>query len=177
MTLPASERERLRQYLVEQAAAKTVEELIERVEAGMAELSAAARAIPAGRFGERPPGDAWSPLDCLRHAVYWNSEVARGVLHAALTGEVVMGPVPAGALPPEDAGVPFEPEALLEVQAQANASLYEHVRAAEPGAFLDVRWEHPFFGALNWREWLLFLRLHALDHARQLAAMREALGA
>ncbi|WP_322818633.1 DinB family protein [Tepidiforma sp.] len=177
MTLPASERERIRAYLVEKAGTSSVEELIERVEAGMAELCAAAEAVPRDRFGERPPGEEWSPLDCLQHTVHWNSEVARAVLHAALTGEVVAGPIPAGALPPDDAGVPSEREALIEAMRQANVSLYEHVRAADPGSFLEVRWEHPFFGMLNWREWLLFLRLHALDHARQLTAMRDALRA
>lgn len=177
MTLPASERERIRADLVEKAGASSVEELIARVEAGMAELVEAAEAVPKERFGERPPGEDWSPLDCLRHVVHWNSEVARAVLHAALTGEVVGGPIPAGALPPDDAGVPSERDALLDAMTQSNASLYEHVRAADPGSFLEVRWEHPFFGMLNWREWLLFLRLHSLDHARQLTAMRDALGA
>jgi len=168
MTMPESERVRIREYLVAQAASRSIEELIERVEGGMAELFAAARAIPAERYGEHPPGDAWSPMDCLAHAVGWNLQVATAVLHVALTGER-----PENG-PPE---LPRDRDRLLEAQAAGNASLYEHVRAADPGAHLEVRWEHPFFGQLNWREWLLFLRLHALDHGRQLAGMREALGA
>ncbi|GIW13022.1 MAG: hypothetical protein KatS3mg062_0461 [Tepidiforma sp.] len=168
MTMPEAERERIRQYLVEQAGSKSIEELIARVEDGMQQLAAAARSIPAERFEEHPAGDEWCPMDCLAHVVSWNAWTATAVLHAALTGEV-----PAGE-PPELAR---DRDALLKEQERSNASLYEHVRAADPGAFLDVRWEHPFFGMLNWREWLLFLRLHALDHARQLAGMREALGA
>jgi hypothetical protein len=36
--------------------------------------------------------------------------------------------------------------------------------------------EHPFFGPLNWRETLLFMRLHDLDHAGQLKQIAAALG-
>lgn len=168
MTMPASERERIRQYLLEQAAGKGTEELIERVEEGMRELRAAALAIPPERYGDRPPGDEWCPADCLGHVVEWNLRVARAVLHAALTGELPAdGPVE----------LPGDRDGMLAAHDEGIASLYEHVRAADPGAFLELRWEHPFFGPLNWREWFLFLRLHAKDHARQLAAMREALGA
>ena len=35
--------------------------------------------------------------------------------------------------------------------------------------------EHPFFGPLNWRETLLFMRLHDLDHAGQLKQIAAAL--
>jgi hypothetical protein len=64
---------------------------------------------------------------------------------------------------------------LLARHSEAIESLYAHVREADPSAFLDVKWSHPFFGDLNWREWLLFLRIHTKDHARQLASMTAAL--
>ena len=35
--------------------------------------------------------------------------------------------------------------------------------------------EHPMFGPLNWRETLLFMRLHDLDHAGQLGKIAAAL--
>jgi hypothetical protein len=47
-------------------------------------------------------------------------------------------------------------------------TLFEHVRRADPQAGLDVMIEHGMFGQLNWREILLFTRLHDLDHAGQL---------
>ena len=80
----------------------------------------------------------------------------------ALTGEM-----PAR----EDADLPPEVEPALTKHAEAIDSLYAHVRDADPAAFLDVKWKHPMFGDLNWREWLLFIRIHSKDHARQLAAM------
>ncbi|WBL36127.1 hypothetical protein O0235_00430 [Tepidiforma flava] len=70
MTMPASERERIRQYLVEQAASKGTEELIERVEEGMRELRAAALAIPPERYGDRPR--AMSGARRIASATWWS---------------------------------------------------------------------------------------------------------
>jgi hypothetical protein len=42
-------------------------------------------------------------------------------------------------------------------------------------ACLEATIAHPFFGALNWRETLLFMRLHDLDHTGQLAKVAGAL--
>jgi hypothetical protein len=54
--------------------------------------------------------------------------------------------------------------------------LFARVREANGDEHLDVTWEHPMFGPLNWREWLLFLRIHDLDHARQIQAVTQTLG-
>jgi DinB superfamily len=54
-------------------------------------------------------------------------------------------------------------------------ALFERVRRADPTAHLDRTIDHPMFGPLNWRETLLFLRLHDLDHAGQLQKIATAL--
>ena len=54
-------------------------------------------------------------------------------------------------------------------------TLFARVLAADPAAHLERVIEHPFFGELNWREALLFLRLHDLDHAGQLQKIASAL--
>ncbi|MCE7927952.1 MAG: DinB family protein [Dehalococcoidia bacterium] len=153
---------RIRSYLQSQAAEKSVEDLIARVEEGMKELAEAALAINPGARTTVPRGETWSPEDCLRHATGSDIHCARQILHVACTGELPGGEeqAPAGTF-----------EEMLASHREALDSLYVHVREAGAGAFLDVKWEHPFFGELNWREWLLFLRIHAKDHARQLAAM------
>jgi hypothetical protein len=62
--------------------------------------------------------------------------------------------------------------ALLE---RDRSALFERVRTAHPMACLEATIAHPFFGALNWRETLLFMRLHDLDHTGQLAKVAGAL--
>lgn len=154
--------DRIRSYLQQQASQRTIDELIERVQEANDELAIAARAVPEASLSVIPPGDEWTPMDCLRHAASSNMHVAQQVLFAALEGTLP------SAGEPE---LPADREAVIAAHAEAIDSLYEHVRAADPGANLDLKWKHPFFGDLNWREWLLFLRIHARDHARQLAAM------
>ena len=159
-----AERESLRGYLQQQAAKRTVEELVTRVQESVDAVAVAARAVPPNRLAELRPGEGelWTPVDCLRHVVEWNRLVAQQVLYVALSGELPG----VGEAPP----LPTTVEELLAVQAEAFDSLYAHVREAEPNAYLDVTWEHMFFGRLNWREWFLFMRVHCLDHATQLQA-------
>lgn len=168
MTNPqAAEFERIRGYLQQQAAEKTIAELFERVKEGMGELIESARSIPPAIIASNPPGDDWSPMDCLRHAVQSNLQVAEDVLHVALTGDRPGGPEP---------DLAADREALIAAQEASLESLWAHISEADPQSNLHVTWPHPFFGELNWREWLIFLRIHAKDHSRQLNTMREALG-
>jgi len=51
------------------------------------------------------------------------------------------------------------------------------VLQADPQAHLDIVWGHNEFGNMNWREWLLFARVHTLDHARQMQAIAAVLTA
>lgn len=156
------EQQRIRGYLQAKAAEYSTEELIARVEEGLAELLAAARAITPAAFGTAAAEGEWTPAECLDHVARACSVNATEVLHVALTGEL-----PAAWEPEIAEGQ----EALCEHLRGTFDSLYAHIREASPLAFLEVRWPHPFFGELNWREWTLFLRIHCKDHARQVAEM------
>ena len=162
MSFPPDVIERGRAYLKSKAAELSTEEIVAKVEAALGKAHAAAEAIPAERFDVPPSEGEWSGEECLRHLVEWDVRNAQQVLYVALSGE----------MPPE-AGVelPAGRDALLARHREAIDSLFAHVREAAPDAFLDVMWEHPFFGALNWREWLLFLELHNRDHGGQLQAI------
>lgn len=153
-------------YIRSQAAQKTIDQLIERVQLGVDGLHAAANAIPESLL-DVDADDGWTARQCLHHAVASNLQNARQILYVAHTGE----------LPgPENADVPEARGEALAAHQEGLESLYEHARAADPDAFLDTTWRHQFFGDLNWREWLIFLRVHCLDHTGQLNAMRERLG-
>lgn len=161
MTLPAEIVEAGRRYLERDATALSVDEVIARVDTAAGRLRDAAMGVPEGSF-EASRADGWSARECLAHVVGWNMRNAQQILYVALSGE----------LPPEaEPEVPAERGEALAKHQEALDSLYVHVRDAEPEGFLYVRWEHPFFGELNWREWLLFLELHCIDHAGQLTAM------
>ncbi|MGI8927166.1 MAG: DinB family protein [Tepidiformaceae bacterium] len=164
-TVMDPEQQRIRGYLQQQAQ-KPIEDLIARVEEGVAELEAAARAVEPEALDATVAGETWTPMDCIRHSTGSNIHGARQILYAAHTGELPADPTPTPGGGREEA---------LAAQREAMDSLYAHVRDANPEAYLELKWEHPFFGDLNWREWLIFLRIHSKDHARQLQTMSGAL--
>jgi hypothetical protein len=167
------EQQRIRSYLQAQGATQTPGEIIAKVEAAMADLARAARAVPTARFAERPEPEEWSANEVLAHVIAADTYFGGGII-AILEGR------PA---PPRGGGRGMEnaplrsADAWLEILGRQRATLFERVRAADPAARLDVTIEHPFFGPLSWRETLLFTRLHDLDHAGQLGKIAAAFGA
>jgi len=157
-----AEAQRILGYLQQQAAEKSTEELISRVTEAVHEIHESAITVPPARREIVPEGDEWSPGNALRHLVGSNIHVSTQILHVALTGEL-------GGSEEQPPTGSFEE--VIARHDEAMESLFAHVREADPGANLNVKWRHPFFGDLNWREWLIFLRIHCRDHARQIAAM------
>jgi len=167
------EQKRIRGYLQAQGAKQTPAEIIAKVEAAMADLATAARAVAPARFAERPEPEEWSANEVLAHVVAADGYFGGGVV-AILEGR----PAPPRG---EGRGIENAPRRAagewLEILGRQRGSLFDRARAADPGAKLDVTIEHPFFGPLNWRETLLFTRLHDLDHAGQLGKIAAAFGA
>jgi hypothetical protein len=167
------EQQRIRGYLQAQGAKQTPVEIIAKVEAAMADLAKAARAVPIARFAERPEPEEWSANEVLSHVVTADRYFGGGIV-AVLEGR---------AAPPRGGGRGVENAPLrtvdewLDILRKQRTMLFDRVRAADPAARLDVTIEHPFFGPLNWRETLLFTRLHDLDHTGQLGKIAVAFGA
>jgi len=167
------EQRRIRSYLKAQGAKLSPGEIIDKVNAAMADLRAAAATVPSDRFGERPAPEEWSGNDVMTHVIDAGRSFGDRIV-GVLDGVPVASPPrhgPRESAPPRHTAEEWS--ALLEGDRTA---LFERVRRADPGAHLDGPIEHPFFGALNWRESLLFLRLHDLDHAGQLQKIAAALG-
>jgi len=166
------ERERIRGYMQAQAAKLSPAALVDKVRAAMAELAEAARAVPAARFGERPAPAEWSGNEVMAHVVHADAWFGGGIL--AILGD---RPLPPRGQGQGAEGAPLRTaDAWLATLARARDALFAQVLAVEAGARLERTIEHPFFGPLNWRETLLFTRLHDLDHAGQLRKIVTALG-
>ena len=167
------EQQRIRSYLVAQAAKLTPAAMVEKVEAAMADLRAAAVAVPPGRFAERPEPAEWSGNEVMAHVVVADGYFGGGICRL-LRGQPSVGR-------PEGRGIEGAPlraaEAWYAILAGQREDLFATVRAADPGAAPDQRIDHPMFGPLTWRETLLFTRLHDLDHAGQLQKIGAAFAA
>lgn len=171
MTTLSEEQLRVRGYLQAQAAKLSIPDLVEKVRADQEQVRAAAFAVPADRFGECPADGEWSANQVMAHVVDG----------AVRVDQAIRSVIDQGAIPPrlEDVirlDVPLRPAGdWWQDLVAARSRLFERLTGSSGDEHLDVTWQHPFFGPLNWREWLLFLRIHDLDHARQMQAITEAL--
>ncbi len=164
------DRQRIRDYLQVQAAKLSVQNLVDKVRTDQAQVRAAVESVPAARFHDRPAAEEWSANEVMAHVV-------EGGGHFGATIRAVLD----GTGLPERADDSIRPEPPRRTAAEwwdqlerDRAALFERVERATGDEHLDVTWQHPFFGELNWREWLLFLRIHDLDHSRQLQAIAAA---
>ncbi len=171
MTIPTDEDLRVRSYLMTQANKLTIPELVEKVRRDVLPLREAAAAVPPDRFFERPGPDDWSAAEVFTHILEMNERGAQaieGVLdHGTLPppiDDVMSGATRDDLRTAEDYWRAYQArrERLLDRALQASGD--EH---------LDVKITHNQFGALSWREWLLFMRVHDLDHLRQLQAITQ----
>ncbi|HJQ92748.1 MAG TPA: DinB family protein [Candidatus Thermoplasmatota archaeon] len=161
--MPSDPARQTRDYIAEQARTRTVEQVIELVEADTVRLHENGRSFPPDDLGRPLDGD-WTPLACVVHIVERSMLRAREVLYVAVSGELP---------PPEELSLPADLEGLLATHREAIDSLYAHVREA-PEDFKSFEWSHPFFGAMTWPEWLVFIHVHIADHAGQLERMAAA---
>ena len=164
---------RLRGYLQAQGAKLSPAELVDRVRGAMGQLRESVMAVPAARFNERPAADEWSANEVMAHVVAAGARFA-GRIVGVLDGHESGGVVP-DAL---ERGVPeHTAERWWSTFAAAREALFARVLRADPAEHLERVIEHPFFGLLSWRETVLFLRIHDLDHAGQLQKIAAALSA
>jgi hypothetical protein len=162
---------RVRSYLVSQAAKRTPEQLVEALREAQRQFLLAVGAVPDGAFLLPPRAGEWSAADVVGHVREMAEREA-----GAICG-VLAGAKPPSAMTDRIAPAPVGSTRadLLGAIEDARQRLIAAVLQADPAAHLDITWAHSEFGALNWREWLLFARVHTLDHARQLQAIATAL--
>lgn len=174
MTEPQTEIERVRGYLVAQANKLALPDLVAKVRADTAPLQAAAALVPAERLGERPAEGEWSAAEVWTHILQMNEHGA-----TAIMGILDAGTVPAHA----DDTISGETrrdlqtgEQYYEAYRERREQLLARVQQATGDEYPGVKINHPMFGDLTWREWLLFMRVHDLDHLRQIQSVASALG-
>jgi hypothetical protein len=173
MTQPQNEAERIRGYLVAQANKLSLPDLVEKVRTDTVPLREAAAAIPPERIGDHPIEGEWSAAEVWTHILDMNEHGARAIPAIIERGEL-----------PERARDTISGETreglrtgqqYYEVYLQRREELLARVLQAKGDEHLDVKINHSMFGDLSWREWLLFMRVHDLDHFGQLRKIAAAL--
>lgn len=172
MSMPVEEQERIRGYLQSVANRLAIAELVEKVRHDVLPLREVALAIPPERFSERPTPTAWSAAEVLGHVLESNAQGADAI-EAILDGRTPERP-PSDEVGATARAVPASAEEFWSAFEARREALLVRVSKAQGTEHLDQKLRHPFFGELNWREWVLFMRVHDLDHLRQLQAIAEA---
>ena len=163
------EQRRIQSYLRAQGAKLSPADIIGKVRVAMEEIREALFSVKPDRFGARPDGDEWSANEVMAHVVTAGTHFGNGIVRV-LDG-VTSGPPVADRI---EAGVPARPAAeWWDSLVRDREALFTRVLAADPDGHPDRAITHPMFGPLTWREALLFLRLHDLDHAGQLRKIAE----
>jgi hypothetical protein len=160
---------RIRSYLQAQAAKRSPADIVESVRVAMAQLRAAAEAVPAERFRERPEPEEWSADEVMAHVVAAGRHF----------GDRIVDILDDRPTPAHDRDAEPGPHTAAEwwtILDRDRAVLFARVLGADPGTRRPATVEHRMFGALDWREALLFVRLHDLDHAGQLQKIVAAFG-
>jgi DinB superfamily len=162
---------RVRSYLASQAMRRTPEQLVEALREAHHQFLAATAAVPDAAFRSIPREGEWSAADVLTHV-----RTIAAIDERSICGVIERGERPANVddvleHAPSDATC----EQLLADIERLRERLIAVVLQADPQTHLDIVWGHNEFGNMNWREWLLFARVHTLDHARQMQAIAAVL--
>jgi hypothetical protein len=168
---PTDEDLRVRSYLLSQSNKLSIPELVEKVRRDTRPLREAAAAVPPARFFERPVPQDWSAAEVFTHILEMNERGA----------SAIEGILDRGALPPPINDVMSgatrtelrDAEAYWQAYDTRREQLLARALRASGVEHLDINITHNQFGDLSWREWLLFLRVHDLDHMRQLQSVAQ----
>jgi hypothetical protein len=160
---------RIRSYLLAQANKLAIPALVTKVREDTTPLQAIGSAVPGVHFSVRPAPGEWSAAEVYTHIIDVNERGARaieGILDHGTTpapiSDTISGETSTGLATADD---------YWQVYHARRERLLARVMRAAGDEHLDIKITHPQFGDLSWREWLLFMRVHDLDHMRQLEAI------
>lgn len=169
MTTSSDETQRIRGYLVAQANKLTPVQLAEKLRVDTAPLREIGAAVPVAHFAQRPSPTDWSAAEVYTHILEMNERGARaieGILDAGALPPPMSDTITGGARSALETAEPY-----WQVYSARREVLLERVRHAHGDEHLDIKIVHNQFGPLSWGEWLLFMRVHDVDHMRQLQAI------
>ena len=162
---------RVRGYLASQSLRRTPTQLAEALREAYQQFLTVTAAVPDASFYTLPRQGEWSAADVLAHVCAIAAYEAQTICTVIERGEQ---PQDITAMPAPASQAAMREQMLLDLQ-QSRERLIAAVLRADPEAHLNITWEHDEFGKMHWREWLLFARVHMLDHTRQMQSIGAAL--
>jgi hypothetical protein len=164
--VPDEVRSRIQSYIAYNAG-RSREEIRALIDSQHRVLMRALEGVTDERASVRPPGDEWCIEDVLRHVVDGKRMTAR-LVESLARGERVPGSLPLGARGEE---IGADLASLIAAADEAHRALLDALDRLPPQIDRTAVFEHPFFGPLDALGWVVFQRVHDIDHARQIEEM------
>ncbi|HEU5375364.1 MAG TPA: hypothetical protein VFV38_08000 [Ktedonobacteraceae bacterium] len=164
---------RLHSYLVVQSMRLTPVRIVEALQEAYHQFKTAVMALPNIAYPTRPDEHIWSAFEIVEHVFLFMSSYKIAICKVLEYGQ---RPADVGGrqeIIPHGDKAGTQSELLLALEEILNY-LAASVLQANPLVHLDITWKHFELGDMHWREWLLFARIHLLDHIRQVNQMRVA---
>ena len=113
-------------------------------------------------------GEEWSMKEVVGHMLGSSAAINHEIAGLAAGRE---------SRPPGRTGITAGGDRPIEELRRALAGLWAEtgrlVASLPEDGNLERTWDHPWFGPLNFKEWIAFQRLHAMDHVQQMERLRE----
>ncbi|MDP2675415.1 MAG: DinB family protein [Dehalococcoidia bacterium] len=113
-------------------------------------------------------GEEWSMKEVVGHMLGSGEAINREIAGLAAGRE---------ASPPGRTGLTAGGDRPIEELRRALAGLWAEtgrlVASLPEDGNLERTWDHPWFGPLNFKEWIAFQRLHTMDHIQQMERLKE----
>lgn len=151
---------------------KPDEKLLELLEERKQGFQHSLEGVTASQAKFKPSEDQWCIEEVLRHLTHANTRVA-GLIEALVSGNVPGGEPAMGVVPEDDRS--FE-QVRADLLSSFDTLRGDFSSVTSPEANLDVKYSHPFFGALNAREWFVFNFVHASVHIQQVERIKSTPG-
>jgi hypothetical protein len=161
MTQDTDIREQALSYIRHQAA-KSMDDLVALIERTAADCDRCLKDVSEEQAGFQYD-EEWCIKEVLGHMLVSgkgvNKEIANLVEDRPSAREARMGVASGGDRPIAELR-----QALTDQWSETGRLVASLPEAGN----LERTWEHPAFGPLNFREWIAFQRLHAMDHVQQM---------
>ncbi|MCK9486416.1 MAG: DinB family protein [Dehalococcoidia bacterium] len=168
----AEDRARVRSYLMGQAEKYDLVDIWPRVMGQRLALIEALDGVSDEQARWRPPSGegeaAWSIVEVAQHIGQWTGHLL-GVAEAMAAGRTIPSMPPVGHIEPDPE------QTLAQVRrdlVQSSMRLAEFLGRPDAEANSLVEVEHGLFGPLNLRGWVLFQRVHDVDHVGQIQQLK-----
>ena len=162
MTTGSDQAERVRSNLLSQGETHTFAEIWVRFANARLELIDSVCEVDQEQADFRPNEDEWSISEVLSHLVA-SSETVSEIVDALSRGAIPS----LGRIDPPREETALSIDELRERLTLDSLRWSALAERLPPAPSTDLTAPHPFFGELHARAWLLFQRIHDIDHAGQ----------